>query len=113
MWSSQCNENWQEKLEYFGDTLPSTNPILPGLGLNPGHYGGKPVTNHLSYGTALHTLLTSILGAAEWSASYLACYISCISDTHWIWKLSGLQSHSKHSEEKNPLLLLITKHCTK
>jgi hypothetical protein len=32
---------------------PSQNPTLPDLDLNPGRHGGKPATNHLSYGAAL------------------------------------------------------------
>jgi hypothetical protein len=31
---------------------PSQNPTWPDSGLNPGHRGGKPATNHLSYGAA-------------------------------------------------------------
>jgi hypothetical protein len=31
---------------------PSQNSTWPDLGLNPGHGGGKPATNHLSYGAA-------------------------------------------------------------
>jgi hypothetical protein len=33
-------------------TLSTTNPTLPDSGLNPGHRGGKPATNRLSYGAA-------------------------------------------------------------
>jgi hypothetical protein len=32
-------------------TLSSTNLTWPDLGSNPGHRGGNPVTNRLSYGT--------------------------------------------------------------
>jgi hypothetical protein len=31
---------------------PSQNPTWPDPGLNPGRHGGKPATNHLSYGAA-------------------------------------------------------------
>jgi hypothetical protein len=30
----------------------SQNPTWPDPGLNPGHHGGKPATNRLSYGAA-------------------------------------------------------------
>jgi hypothetical protein len=45
------------KLKYLEKTCPSatlsaTNPTWLDPGLNPGHHGGKPVTNRLSYGTA-------------------------------------------------------------
>jgi hypothetical protein len=33
-------------------TLSTTNPTWPDSGSNPGRRGGKPATNHLSYGTA-------------------------------------------------------------
>jgi hypothetical protein len=33
-------------------TLSTTNPTWPDLGSNPGRCGGKPATNHLSYGAA-------------------------------------------------------------
>jgi hypothetical protein len=62
VWSSRCNENWQGKPKYSEKTclstiLSTTNPTWPDLGLNPGRRGGKPATNHLSYGTTLETLL--------------------------------------------------------
>jgi hypothetical protein len=34
---------------------PSQNPTRPDPGLNLGHRGGKPATNHLSYGAAFST----------------------------------------------------------
>jgi hypothetical protein len=34
-------------------TLPTTNPIWPNRGSNPGRRGGKPATNRLSYGMTL------------------------------------------------------------
>jgi hypothetical protein len=57
LWSSWWNENWQGKPKYSEKTSPSatlctTNPTWPDLGSNPGRRGGKPATNHLSYGTA-------------------------------------------------------------
>jgi hypothetical protein len=51
MWSSRCNENWQEKPKYSEKTCPSanlstTNPTWPEPGLNPGSHGGKPELWH-------------------------------------------------------------------
>jgi hypothetical protein len=48
--------------EVLGENLPhstlfTSNPTCPDLGLNPGHHRGKPVTNHLSYGTINKTYL--------------------------------------------------------
>jgi hypothetical protein len=37
---------------------PSQNPIWPDPILNPGSRCGKPVTNRLSYGTALYATIT-------------------------------------------------------
>jgi hypothetical protein len=55
-WRIWWNE-WQGKRKYSektcpGATLSITNPTWPEPGLNPGHCGGKPVTNCFSYGTA-------------------------------------------------------------
>jgi hypothetical protein len=57
LWSSWWNENWQGKPKDSekpcpSATLSTTNPTWPDLGSNPGHRGGKPATNRLSYGTA-------------------------------------------------------------
>jgi hypothetical protein len=54
-WIIWWNEDWQGKPKYSEKTCPSatlstTNPTLPGS--NPGHRGGKPATNRLSYGAA-------------------------------------------------------------
>jgi hypothetical protein len=59
LWSSWWNEDWQGKPKYSKKTCPSatlftTNPTWPDPGSNPGRRGGKPATNHLSYGTAHH-----------------------------------------------------------
>jgi hypothetical protein len=56
-WRIWWNEDWQGKPKYSEKTYPSAtlstiNPTLPDLGLNPGHHGGKPGTNRLSYGVA-------------------------------------------------------------
>jgi hypothetical protein len=58
LWSNWWNEDWQGKPKYSEKTCPSatlstTNPTWTDPGLNPGRRGGKPVTNRLSYGTAL------------------------------------------------------------
>jgi hypothetical protein len=63
LWSSWWNEDWQGKQKYSEKSCPSatlstTNPKWPDLGSNPGHRGGKPAINRLSYGTAI--LLLSI-----------------------------------------------------
>jgi hypothetical protein len=60
-WSSRWNE-WQRKPKYLEETcssaaLSTTNSTWPGLRFNLGHHGGKPVTNRLSYGTALVEIL--------------------------------------------------------
>jgi hypothetical protein len=57
VWSRRWNENWQGKPKYSEKICPSvtlsiTDPTWPDLGSNPGHPGGKPATNRLSYGTA-------------------------------------------------------------
>jgi hypothetical protein len=41
---------------------PSQNPTWPDPGLNPGHRGGKPATNRLSYNAAFIYLLDNIYG---------------------------------------------------
>jgi hypothetical protein len=62
VWSCQWNENWQEKPQHsektcLSATLSTTNPTWPDLGSNTDHRGGKPATNHLSYGTAFRIVL--------------------------------------------------------
>jgi hypothetical protein len=54
-WKNRWN-NWQGKPQYSENTCPSatlstTNPTWC-RDSNPGRRGGKPATNHLSYGTA-------------------------------------------------------------
>jgi hypothetical protein len=61
MWSSQWNENWQEKPKYSEKTCPiatlsTTNPTWPDPGSNLGGRGGNPATNCLSYGTSIFQL---------------------------------------------------------
>jgi hypothetical protein len=58
LWSNWWNEDWQGKPKCSEKTCPSatlstTNPTWLDPGSNPGHRGGKPVTNHLSNGTVL------------------------------------------------------------
>jgi hypothetical protein len=76
-WRIWWNEDWQGKPKYLEKTCPSatlytTNPTWPDPGLNPGRHGGKPATNRLSYGAAMHCL--SLLGNRD----------------------SGFESHSGH-----------------
>jgi hypothetical protein len=57
LWRNWWNEDWQRKPKYSEKTCPSailstTNPTWLDTGLNPGRRGGKPATNHLSYGAA-------------------------------------------------------------
>jgi hypothetical protein len=57
-WRNWWNEDWQGKPKYSEKTCPSatlstTNPTWPDPGSNTGRRGGKPATNHLSYGAAL------------------------------------------------------------
>jgi hypothetical protein len=59
MWCSRWSKNWQGKPKYSEKTCPSatlftTNPTWLDLGSNPGRSGGKPETNRLSYGAAIH-----------------------------------------------------------
>jgi hypothetical protein len=56
-WRIWWNEDWQGKPKFSEKTCPSaalstTNPTWPDPGANPGHRGGKPATNRLSYGAA-------------------------------------------------------------
>jgi hypothetical protein len=56
VWSSQWNENWQEKPKYSektcsSATLSTTDSTWLDLGSNPDRRGGKRATNRLSYGT--------------------------------------------------------------
>jgi hypothetical protein len=64
VWTIWWNENWQGKPMHsektcLSATLSTTNPTWPDLGSNPDNRGRKPVTNCLSYGTALFLLLSS------------------------------------------------------
>jgi hypothetical protein len=58
VWSAWWNENWQGKPKYSAKTCPNstlsiTSPTSTDLESNSGHRGGKPTTNHLSYGTVV------------------------------------------------------------
>jgi hypothetical protein len=39
--------------------LSTTNPTWPDVGSNSGRRGGKPATNHMSYGTAFENCVSS------------------------------------------------------
>jgi hypothetical protein len=73
--------------EVLGENLsqrhfcPSQNPTWPDPGLNPGHRGGKPATNRLSYGAAYCPFLTSLRARAcstfiRFPSFYLSSFIS-------------------------------------
>jgi hypothetical protein len=75
------NEDWQGKPKYSEKTCPSatlstTNPTWLEPGLNPGHRGGKPATNRLSYGAAFVCLTyswcknTYIMGDRVYPSTY-------------------------------------------
>jgi hypothetical protein len=57
---------------YRSATLSTTNPTWLDPGLNPGHRGGKPATNRLSYGDAFFGVLVSFLSAA---CSHIGCFL--------------------------------------
>jgi hypothetical protein len=63
LWSNWWNEDWQGKPKYWEKTCPSatlsTNPTWLESGSNRGRRGGKPVTNRLSNGMDLCTILSS------------------------------------------------------
>jgi hypothetical protein len=55
VWGIRWNESWQGKPKYLDKswtnaTLSTTSPIWRGLRSNPGRCGGKPITDHPSYG---------------------------------------------------------------
>jgi hypothetical protein len=58
--------------EILGENLsqrhfcPSQNSTLPDPGLNPGRRGGKPATNHLSYGAAYPIIYASHTHKQNW-----------------------------------------------
>jgi hypothetical protein len=60
VWSSRWNENWQgnRSTRRKPAPVPLRPPqILPDLGSNPWHHGGKPVANRLSYVTAMRSTI--------------------------------------------------------
>jgi hypothetical protein len=71
-WSNWWNEIWQGKPKYSEKTCPSatlstTNPTWYDSGSNRGRRGGKPATNHLSYGAA--TLQFRVQYSLDYSSS--------------------------------------------
>jgi hypothetical protein len=51
------------EIEVLGENLPQRHFVyhkyhLPDLGSNPGRRGGKPATNHLSYGAVIYEYIT-------------------------------------------------------
>jgi hypothetical protein len=72
------------KPKYLEKTCPSatlsvTYPTWPDLGSNPGCCGGKPATNHLSYGAALSWMrIADVLIADNWEFTVLNFSIECI-----------------------------------
>jgi hypothetical protein len=55
-------------------TLSTTDPTWPDLGSNPGHRGGKPVTNRLSYDTALSHRVTMKMWPPLCSVDRYQCF---------------------------------------
>jgi hypothetical protein len=57
VWSSRWikidKRNWSIRRKFASVPLSTTNPTWTDLGSNPGHRGGTPATNRLSYGTAI------------------------------------------------------------
>jgi hypothetical protein len=98
--------------EILGENLPSATLSATNPTLNPGHCGGNPVTNCLSYGVALlsmywgvevvlHTFLTLAIDQGEWSASWPCCFnaqkTACGKhhEGHWVGSTAGLHGTEK------------------
>jgi hypothetical protein len=85
-WWIWWNDDWQGKPKYSKKTCPSValstiNPTWSVLGANPGHRGGKPETNRLSYVTVPRWRETSLHCAASQNA--------VLSLHPWLAKISG------------------------
>jgi hypothetical protein len=77
-WGIWRNEDWQGKQKYSDKTHPSatlstTNPTWPDPGSNPGHHGGMPVINCLSYGAVLGIMLGN--DGIKWMNVFLRYYL--------------------------------------
>jgi hypothetical protein len=59
---------------------PSQNPTWPDPGLNPGRRGAKPLTNHLSYGVAIHCILPWWSVLPEDNKTFLALQLSSVGE---------------------------------
>jgi hypothetical protein len=46
-------------------TFSTTNPTWTDRGSNPGVRGGRPATNRLSHGTAVHILAANLLNSRD------------------------------------------------
>jgi hypothetical protein len=71
LWSSWWNEDRRGIPKYSEKTCPSvtlsnTNPTWPDLGSNPNLRGGKPATNHLSYGAAVQNKIRWLKRQGIW-----------------------------------------------
>jgi hypothetical protein len=80
-------------------TLSTTNPTWHDLGSNPGRRGGKPATNHLSYGTAYIIILLFIL---ETRHEHMLKYINPITNgarqlCEKIREADGVEMHESSS----------------
>jgi hypothetical protein len=85
---SGMNE-WQAEPKHtekacFSAALPATDPKWLDSGSNPGHRGGKPATNHLSYGTAQVHLTT-----AKLARSNRRCKAKQTRSTHFTANVNG------------------------
>jgi hypothetical protein len=97
VWSSRWND-WHGKPKYSEQTCPNatlstTNATWPDPGSNLCHCGGKPVTNHLSYGTAPKQVLQHLLIADSWITTIKRRRMTIDIDslyTHWVLLKSSI-----------------------
>jgi hypothetical protein len=75
--------------EVLGENLPRRHFIdhkshLPDPGANPGRRGGKPATNHFSYGAGqsscigVYIYTTSVKGSVKNSTTIKILYVECV-----------------------------------